>query len=186
MFNSQKMGELLKVNLSENELDEKGRNLDEKGTLENQEFDEELDEKGRKKLTKREENSSQKGKSVTLEPASLKENKKKYIYKDENYIDIFTGEKLGVDGGITKYAGDLWSKVLAEMKNQVSVANYRTWLDKTVGFYYHGNDFIVGANNSIVEDYLNKNMLPLLEKTLIQLSSREFKICFLDIENDIG
>jgi hypothetical protein len=135
-------------------------------------------------LPKGEDSTYAKGKSVEPDPASPKERLNKYIYKNNQYLDISSGVTIEPEQTFPQEAAENWSKVLSELKSQVSAANYRTWLEKTGGLGYYENDFIVGTNNSQVTEYLSSNMRSLLGKTLITISQKEFKIAFAERGSD--
>ncbi|GAI50196.1 unnamed protein product, partial [marine sediment metagenome] len=50
-------------------------------------------------------------------------------------------------------AQEIWETALGELQIQVNKANYRTWLEKTVGLSYQGNQFVVGVPNTFVAEY---------------------------------
>jgi len=78
----------------------------------------------------------------------------------------------------TRSAREIWETALGELQIQVNKANYRTWLEKTVGLSYQDNQFVVGVPNTFVAEYLDKNQLSLIEKTLIGLTRRDIKVVF--------
>jgi len=75
-------------------------------------------------------------------------------------------------------AQEIWEAALGELQVQVSKPNYRTWLEKTVGLSYQDNQFVVGAPNTFVAEYLSKNQRCLIEKTLIDLTHRGINVVF--------
>ena len=75
-------------------------------------------------------------------------------------------------------AQEIWETALGELQIQVNKANYRTWLGKTVGLSYQGNQFVVGVPNTFVAEYLDKNQRSLISKTLIGLTRRDIKVVF--------
>ncbi len=75
-------------------------------------------------------------------------------------------------------AQEIWEAALGELQVQVSKQNYRTWLEKTLGLSYQDNQFIVGAPNTFVTEYLDKKLRSLIEKTLIGLSTNNIKVVF--------
>lgn len=79
----------------------------------------------------------------------------------------------------TGSAQEIWDAALGELQIQVSKPNYRTWLEKTVGFGYQDDQFIVSVPNTFIAEYLDKNQRSLIEKTLINLTaSPEIKVVF--------
>ena len=75
-------------------------------------------------------------------------------------------------------AQETWEAALGELQIQMSKPNYRTWLEKTVGLSYQGNQFVIGVPNTFVAEYLDQNQRSLIEKTLIGLTHRDIKILF--------
>jgi len=75
-------------------------------------------------------------------------------------------------------AQEIWEAALGELQIQESKPNYRTWLEKTVGLSYQGNEFVIGVPNTFVAEYLDQNQRSLIEKTLIGLTHRDIKILF--------
>jgi len=75
-------------------------------------------------------------------------------------------------------AQKIWETALGELQVQVSKHNYQTWLAKTSGLSYQDNQFVIGAPNTFVTEYLDKNQRSLIEKTLIGLTQRAVKVHF--------
>jgi len=75
-------------------------------------------------------------------------------------------------------AQEIWEAALGELQIQVTKPNYRTWLEKTVGLSYQDNQFVVGAPNTFVAEYLDQNQRSLIEKTLIGLTHPDIKVLF--------
>ncbi len=75
-------------------------------------------------------------------------------------------------------AQKIWETALGELQIQVNKANYRTWLKKTVGLSYQGNELVVGVPNTFVAEYLEQNQRSLIEKTLIGLTHPDIKVLF--------
>lgn len=77
-----------------------------------------------------------------------------------------------------KNAQKIWETALGELQIQVNRANFRTWLEKTVGLYHHNNQFTIGVPNIFIAEYLDKKQRSLIEKTLINLIGEEVKVLF--------
>jgi len=75
-------------------------------------------------------------------------------------------------------AQEIWEAALGELQIQVNKPNYRTWLEKTVGLSYQGNQFVIGVSNTFAAEYLDQNLRSLIEKTLIGLTKHDTKILF--------
>ena len=78
----------------------------------------------------------------------------------------------------TRSAQEIWETALGELQIQVNKTNYRTWLEKTTGLSYQGNQFVVGVPNTFVAEYLDKNQRSLIKKALIGLTRRDIKVVF--------
>jgi chromosomal replication initiator protein len=75
-------------------------------------------------------------------------------------------------------AQEIWEAALGELQVQVTKSYYRTWLEKTTGLSCQDNQFVVGAPNTFVAEYLDKNQRSLIEKTLIGLTQPDIKVLF--------
>ncbi|HEY55634.1 MAG TPA: chromosomal replication initiator protein DnaA [Dehalococcoidia bacterium] len=75
-------------------------------------------------------------------------------------------------------AQEIWEAALGELQVQVTRSYYRTWLEKTTGLSYQDNRFIIGAPNTFVAEYLDKNQRSLIEKTLIGLTGPDIRVSF--------
>jgi chromosomal replication initiator protein len=79
----------------------------------------------------------------------------------------------------SRSAQEIWDTALGVLQIQVSKSNYRTWLEKTVGFNYQNNEFVVSVPNTFVAEYLDKNQRSLIEKALIGIiSSSDIRVSF--------
>jgi len=67
-------------------------------------------------------------------------------------------------------AQQTWEAALGELQVQVSKANYRTWLEKTLGLSYQDSHFVIGVPNTFVAEYLEQNQRSLIERTLINIT----------------
>ncbi len=75
-------------------------------------------------------------------------------------------------------AQELWEAALGELQLQVSKANYRTWLEKTVGLALENGQFIVGVPNTFIAEYLEQNQRSLIEKHLTALIQNDTRVVF--------
>jgi len=75
-------------------------------------------------------------------------------------------------------AQQIWETALGELQIEVNKPNYRTWLGKTAGLSYQGNQFVIGVPNTFVAEYLDKNQRSLIEKVLTGLLQDEVKVHF--------
>ena len=77
-----------------------------------------------------------------------------------------------------KSAREIWDIALGDIQIQVSKPNFRTWFRKTVGLSYADNQFVIGVPNTFAAEYLEKNQLSLIEKSLNGLVSTGIRISF--------
>ena len=75
-------------------------------------------------------------------------------------------------------AQEIWEAALGELQLQVSKPNYKTWLGKTVGLSFQGNQFVIGVPNTFVAEYLDQNLHSLIEKTLIGMTHYNLTVLF--------
>jgi len=114
-------------------------------------------------------------KFATSDLASRKESSLNIYNSNEENINSHLPQKLTE----TVSAADIWVKVLGELAKQVSGPNYRTWLDKkTVGIDIQENLFIIGVPNSFIEEYLEKNQINLIARTLATVAGRDMAPVF--------
>lgn len=78
----------------------------------------------------------------------------------------------------TRSAQELWEAALGELQMQVSKANYRTWLEKTIGLAYENGHLIIGVPNTFIAEYLERNQRSLIEKALTGLTQSDIKARF--------
>jgi len=62
----------------------------------------------------------------------------------------------------------LWGTVLGELEVTVSRPNFKTWFAKTTGLSHENGVFNIGAPNTFVAEYLERNQRSLIEKMLIK------------------
>lgn len=75
-------------------------------------------------------------------------------------------------------AREIWEAVLGQLQMQVTKSNFRTWLEKTEGLSYQGNEFTVGVPNAFIAEYLEQNQRSLIEKTLVAHTRPDIKVVF--------
>jgi hypothetical protein len=144
-----------------------------------------LADKGSPNFPRREFTASLKGNSGEPESASPKEKLNKYINKNNQYINIFSGKVFDENAVSAREAGAVWERVLQRLAEQVSPANYRTWLAKTRGLGFLDADFLVGVPDGMAAEHLRANLRTLLESNLIEETRQDFRIHFLDMERDV-
>ena len=75
-------------------------------------------------------------------------------------------------------AQEVWETALGELQIEVNKPNYQTWLGKTTGLSYEGDQFVIGVPNTFVAEYLDKNQRSLIEKVLTGLLQDEVEVHF--------
>ncbi len=78
----------------------------------------------------------------------------------------------------TRTPDDLWAAVLGALEVQVSRANYNTWLKGTRGVAFNQGLFVVGAPSAFATAWLDRNMSPLIRKTLVKVVGQEVGLTF--------
>jgi len=78
----------------------------------------------------------------------------------------------------TRSAQEIWEAALGELQIQVSKPNYRTWLERTIGLSYQGNQFVVGVPNPFAAEYLDRSQRTLIAKTLIGITRHDMQVVF--------
>jgi len=107
---------------------------------------------------------------------SIKENSKgRHIDRD-----LVTVRVSGEERRIT--AGELWRLVLSNLKQEVSAANYRTWLEKSVGLGTRDGVFIIGVSTCGAAEYLAQNQRSLIERALVAYTGEKIKVEFVSPE----
>jgi chromosomal replication initiator protein len=84
-----------------------------------------------------------------------------------------------MDSTRTRTPQEIWETALGELQVQVSKANYRTWLSKTIGISYQDGKFVIGVPNTFAAEYLEKNQRSLIEKALTGLTAPGVQVVFL-------
>jgi phage replication O-like protein O len=113
------------------------------------------------------------------ELASPKEN----IKERDVDIELLQVRVSGEERRVT--AVELWQLVLADLKQQVSAANYRTWLEKSVALGTRDGVFVVGAPPGGAAEYLAQNQRSLIERTLAQYLGDRIKVKFVLRQPDV-
>jgi chromosomal replication initiator protein len=75
-------------------------------------------------------------------------------------------------------ASEVWQAALGELQLQVTKANYQTWLKDTVGLSYHDDRFVVGVSSTFIVEWLERQLKPLIEKTLNRLVGHHLEVQF--------
>ncbi len=76
-------------------------------------------------------------------------------------------------------ATSLWQAALAELKGQVSRANFETWLRDTVAQSYEDECLTVGAPTGLAAEWLQERMGSLVHTTLARLVGRPLEVSFV-------
>ncbi len=75
-------------------------------------------------------------------------------------------------------AKEIWEIALADLQIQVSKQNFKTWFSRTTGISCQDHRFIIGTPNTFGAEYLEKNQLSLIKKTLGGLIAVDTEIIF--------
>lgn len=73
---------------------------------------------------------------------------------------------------------ELWTAALGELEVQISRANYNTWLRGTKGVALTQDTFVVGAPSAFATAWLERNMSPLIKKTLGKVLGADVCVSF--------
>ena len=92
-------------------------------------------------------------------------------------LNVKLGRTIGGRNLMTsRSAQEIWEAALGELQIQVNKSNFRTWLQKTVGLSYKDSQFVIGAPNTFIAEYLEQNQRSLIEKTLIGITGKNTKV----------
>ena len=75
-------------------------------------------------------------------------------------------------------AQEIWETALGELQVEVNKANFYTWFQKTTGISYEDGRFVIGAPNTFVAEYLERNQHSLIEKVLTGIVRSDVKLEF--------
>jgi len=78
---------------------------------------------------------------------------------------------------------EIWEAALGELQLSVTKQNYDTWLKDTVAVSYREDEFLVGANNVFVVEWLQDRLHSLIERTLIKIIGKKVTVKFQVINN---
>lgn len=76
-------------------------------------------------------------------------------------------------------AVSLWQAALAELKGQVSKANFDTWLRDTAALSYEGGCLTVGAPTGMATEWLQERIGSLVHTTLARILGRPVEVSFV-------
>ena len=79
----------------------------------------------------------------------------------------------------TRTGNDVWNAALGSLQLEVSKANFRTWLAQTQCSSYENNKMVISAPNTFVAEYLGRNMVGLVSKTLASISGSNVDVEFV-------
>jgi chromosomal replication initiator protein len=75
-------------------------------------------------------------------------------------------------------AREIWRVALEQLQRQVSPLNYETWLKDTVGLSYHQDQLVIGVSSTFALECLERDLRPLIQKTLAQSTGRPLEVQF--------
>jgi phage replication O-like protein O len=109
---------------------------------------------------------------------SIKENIKQKEIGRERITVMVSGEEKQVS------AAQLWQMVLGDLKQQVTDANYRTWLEQSVGLGTRDGVFVVGVPPAGSAEYLTQYHRSRVERILTQHIHKVMTIEFVAGQSD--
>ena len=75
-------------------------------------------------------------------------------------------------------AREVWETALGELQIEVSKVNFQTWFKKTSGLSFQDGKFTIGAPNTFVAEYLEKNQRSLIERVLAGILRSDVELEF--------
>jgi len=84
-----------------------------------------------------------------------------------------------------KKAKEIWEECLELLKEEVNQANFRTWLEGTVGLLYGETAFIIGVPREDVGAHLMGNMRSRLEGVLAHITKRRLEVGYRIIKKEL-
>ena len=75
-------------------------------------------------------------------------------------------------------AREIWQAALELLQRQVSLLNYETWLKDTVGLSCHEDQLVVGVSSTFAVECLDRDLKPLIKKTLAKSTGRPLEVQF--------
>jgi chromosomal replication initiator protein len=75
-------------------------------------------------------------------------------------------------------ATEIWQAALEQLQRQVSLLNYETWLKDTVGLSCHEDQLVVGVSSIFAVECLDRDLKPLIKKTLAESTGRPLEVQF--------
>lgn len=75
-------------------------------------------------------------------------------------------------------AREIWQAALELLQRQVSLLNYETWLKDTVGLSCHEDQLVVGVSSIFAVECLDRDLKPLIKKTLGESTGRPLEVQF--------
>jgi chromosomal replication initiator protein len=82
-------------------------------------------------------------------------------------------------------AREIWRVALEQLQRQVSPLNYETWLKDTVGLSYRQDQLIVGVSSTFALECLERDLRPLIKKTLAQSTGRPLEVQFQVYQEEV-
>lgn len=75
-------------------------------------------------------------------------------------------------------AREIWQAALELLQRQVTLLNYETWLKDTVGLSCHEDQLVVGVSSTFAVECLDRDLKPLIKKTLGESTGRPLEVQF--------
>ena len=80
---------------------------------------------------------------------------------------------------------ELWQQALRHLSQNVSQANYNTWLDGTEGLRFIDHSLVIGTKSEFVTEWMQKRMRPLIVRTLTELAGEPLDIRFEPLRQEM-
>ena len=85
-----------------------------------------------------------------------------------------------------KVADKIWTQALVKLKEEILQANYKTYLEGTVGLRYQDGEFIIGVPEGYIVDYLRNNQQSLIERAIVESTRPDVKVSFVLLGDNNG
>lgn len=77
-----------------------------------------------------------------------------------------------------KTAGEIWEVARGELQLQLSKTNFNTWLRDTTALSFNNGTFVIGVQSNFAAEWLQKRLLSLIKKSLINITGQNIEIRF--------
>lgn len=77
-----------------------------------------------------------------------------------------------------KTAGEIWEVARGELQLQLSKTNFNTWLRDATALSFNNGTFVIGVQSNFAAEWLQKRLLSLIKKSLINITGQNIEIRF--------